>query len=213
MLPGDVAYNKMRMWQGALGSSKYRGIVSPAYIVLKTKVNINSEYYHYLLRTNFYINYSKRFSYGIVDDQLSLRYKDFKRMYSIVPPLETQNQIADYLNRKNQQADTFIEKQTRLIELLKEQKKAIINQAVTKGFNPDAPMKDSGIEWLGEIPSHWEVRKLKYCVRERLKYGANESAEFDDINYPRYIRITDFGDDGLLKDDTFKSLPLILMSS
>ena len=161
----DIAYNKMRMWQGSVGYSQYRGIVSPAYIVLKPKTTINSEYYHYLLRTNFYTNYSKRFSYGIVDDQLSLRYKDFKRMYSIVPPFETQNRIVEYLSRKSKQADTFIEKQTRLIELLKEQKKAIINKAVTKGLNPDVPMKDSEIEWLGMIPAYWKITKIKFVAK------------------------------------------------
>jgi type I restriction enzyme, S subunit len=161
----DIAYNKMRMWQGSVGYSQYRGIVSPAYIVLKPKITINPEYYHYLLRTNFYTNYSKRFSYGIVDDQLSLRYKDFKRMYSIAPPLKTQNKIVEYLNQKTKQADTFIKKQTQFIELIKEQKKAIINKAVTKGLNPDAPMKDSGIEWLGEIPAHWEVTKIKFVAK------------------------------------------------
>lgn len=67
--------------------------------------------------------------------------------------------------------------------------------------------KDSGIEWIGEIPEHWEVKRLKWILSENLKYGANESAELDNPEFPRYIRITDFGDDGRLKSDTFKSLP------
>ena len=74
--------------------------------------------------------------------------------------------------------------------------------------DPDQPRKPSGIEWLGDIPSHWEVKKLKYLLKKKLKYGANEVAEFDNREFPRYIRITDFADDGVLKDDTFKSLPL-----
>jgi type I restriction enzyme, S subunit len=94
-----------------------------------------------------------------------LNREDAYRKKFPIPPIETQNRIAKYLNHKTKQADTFIEKQTRLIELLKEQKKAIINKAVTKGLNPDAPMKDSGIEWLGEIPAHWEVRKLKFISK------------------------------------------------
>ncbi len=85
---GDIAYNKMRMWQGALGYSDFQGISSPAYVILKPKIAINPRFFHYMFRASFYTNYSKRFSYGIVDDQLSLRYTDFKRMYSIVPPLE-----------------------------------------------------------------------------------------------------------------------------
>ena len=204
---GDIAYNKMRMWQGAVGYSQYRGIVSPAYIVLKPKMTINPEYFHYILRINFYTNYSKRFSYGIVDDQLSLRYKDFKRMYSIVPPFEIQNRIVEYLNHKTKQADTLIEKQTRCIELLKEQKKAIINKAVTKGLNPDAQMKDSGIEWLGEIPAHWEVRKLKYLVKinkDTLTERTNKNFEFD------YIDISSISENGLFLEPEkikFKDAP------
>lgn len=117
---GDIAYNKMRMWQGALGYSNYQGISSPAYVILKPKMKINPKFFHYMFRTGLYTNYSKRFSYGIVDDQLSLRYTDFKRMYSIVPPLETQNDIISYLDRKTQQIHAFIQKKERLIELLEE---------------------------------------------------------------------------------------------
>ena len=68
--------------------------------------------------------------------------------------------------------------------------------------------KDSGIEWLGKLPADWRIKRLKYLAEGKLEYGANEVAEFDDIGLPRYIRITDFGDDGNLRDDTFKSLTM-----
>ncbi|WP_017416243.1 restriction endonuclease subunit S [Clostridium tunisiense] len=161
---GDIAYNKMRMWQGAVGFSKYRGIVSPAYVVLKPKVKINPEYYHYLFRTNYYSNYAKRFSYGLCDDQLNLRYSDFKRMYSIMPPLETQDIIVRYLNKKSNQVNLFIEKQLSIIDILKEQKKGIVSRVITRGINENCNMKDSNIKWFGNIPEHWELRKLKFCV-------------------------------------------------
>lgn len=125
---GDIAYNRMRMWQGALGYSEYQGITSPAYVVLKPRMEINQRFFHYMFRTGFYTNYSKRFSYGIVDDQLSLRYVDFKRMYSIVPPLETQNAIVAYLDRKTQQIQEFIAKKERLIELLEEERREFIDK-------------------------------------------------------------------------------------
>jgi len=106
----DLVYNKMRMWQGSTGISKYTGIVSPAYIVIKPKKGICPLFFHYMFRSSFYVNYSKRFSYGLCDDQLSLRYTDFKRMYSVVPPYETQVKIAQildfvdkYLNQKLEQ--------------------------------------------------------------------------------------------------------------
>jgi len=132
---GDLAYNKMRMWQGALGYSKSNGIVSPAYIVLKPKMKINPRFFHYMFRSCLYTNYSKRFSYGIVDDQLSLRYTDFKRMYSIVPPLETQNAIVDYLDGKNAKIDEFIRKKERLIEVLEEKRRTIIDNIVNSKNN------------------------------------------------------------------------------
>lgn len=117
-----------------------------------------------------------------------------------------QTRITSYLDRKTAEIDELIADKKRLLQLYEEEKTAVINQAVTKGLNPDAPMKDSGIEWLGEIPEHWEVKCLKYLLSQRLMYGANESAEEENKEDPRYIRITDFGNDGKLKSDTFKSL-------
>jgi type I restriction enzyme S subunit len=100
LLAGDIAYNKMRMWQGAAGVSKYRGIVSPAYIILSPRMKVNTWYYHLLFRTPEYMNESHRYSYGICDDQLSLRFRDFKVIFSPVPPEEEQNIIVKYLLSK-----------------------------------------------------------------------------------------------------------------
>lgn len=158
---GDIAYNKMRMWQGALGYSDYQGISSPAYVILKPKMKINPRYFHYMFRTSFYTNYSKRFSYGIVDDQLSLRYTDFKRMYSIVPPIEVQNTIVAYLDKKNIEIYKFIRNKERLIELLEVSKKRKIFDAITKGLNRNVEQKESGFTWIGSIPKHWELKKIK----------------------------------------------------
>ncbi|HUV83350.1 MAG TPA: restriction endonuclease subunit S [archaeon] len=130
-----------------------------------------------------------------------------KEIYCMAPTSLEQQSIAAFLDRKTHRIDTLIEKEQRQIERLKEQRSAVINQAVTKGLDPDVQMKDSGIEWLEEKPEHWEVKKLKMVLTEKLKYGANESAELDDENLPRYIRITDFDDMGKLRTETFKSLP------
>ena len=123
------------------------------------------------------------------------------------PSYDEQGAISDYLDHKTTQIDELIAKKERMIELLKEERTAIINQAVTKGLGPKVEMKDSGVEWLGRVPKHWEVKRLKYLVQGKLEYGANEVGELDDIKMPRYIRITDFDDDGNLRRDTFKSLP------
>jgi type I restriction enzyme S subunit len=154
---GDIAINKMRMWQGALGFSQYRGIVSPAYIVLKPKMKINLKFFHYMFRASFYTNYSKRFSYGIVDDQLSLRYTDFKRMYSIVPPLEIQNFIVAYLDSKNEEIDKFIKSKELLIALFIEGKNSIIFKAITKGIKDICEMVNVKDSWLGCMPSGWKI--------------------------------------------------------
>lgn len=169
---GDIAYNRMRMWQGALGYSDYQGITSPAYVILKPKMEINQRFFHYMFRTGFYTNYSKRFSYGIVDDQLSLRYVDLKRMYSIVPPLETQNAIVAYLDRKTQQIQEFIAKKERLIELLEEEKQSIINKSVIQGIDKNIKFKETD---LGLIPVHWEIKRLG--TLGRFYKGGNISRE------------------------------------
>ena len=95
-----------------------------------------------------------------------------KELLIILPPVKDQKSISASLDRKTTQIDNLISKKQKLIELLKEERAAIINQAVTKGLNPDAPMKDSGIEMLGEVPEHWEVKRLKYIAR--LKYGLGQ---------------------------------------
>ncbi len=162
--PGDLAYNKMRMWQGAIGISPYEGIVSPAYVILKSKANIEPRYFHYQFKTPGFISEAGRYSYGLCDDMNSLRFKDFKTLYSVNPPLEEQRAISDFLDHETAKIDDLIAKQERLIELLKEKRQAVISHAVTKGLNPDAPMKDSGVEWLGEVPAHWEITKFSHHI-------------------------------------------------
>lgn len=127
--------------------------------------------------------------------------------FAIPKSYEEQVTLANYLDQKTTQIDQLIAKKEQFIQLLEEERVAVINQAVTKGLDPSVPLKDSGIEWLGEIPKHWEVKKIKHLLSEPLKYGANESAEEENLDDPRYIRITDFGNDGKLKANTFKSLP------
>jgi len=173
---GDIAYNRMRMWQGALGYSDYRGITSPAYVILKPKMKINQRFFHYMFRTRFYTNYSKRFSYGIVDDQLSLRYVDFKRMYTIVPTLETQNEIVTYLDRKTKKTREFIQRKKRLIELLEEEKKNLIDTAYIQGLDPNTEYQSTGKDWITEIPEGWTLLPLKYLTRVISK-GTTPSTE------------------------------------
>jgi type I restriction enzyme S subunit len=205
---GDLAYNKMRMWQGAVGFSAFEGIVSPAYIVLNPDYMVSAKFFHYLFRTPVYTNESYRNSYGICDDQLSLRYKEFKRMYSIFPPPEEQDAIVSYLERKLEEIDQFISNKQNLISLLREQKTALISRAVTRGINPDVKLKHSGIDWLGDIPVHWELKRLKYVtnIQNGLTLGKSYSNQ-KTVNRP-YLRVANVQDGYLdLTDITTIDLP------
>jgi type I restriction enzyme, S subunit len=161
----------------------------------------NTRFFYYLCTT---INFDL-YKYGSAIP--SMNQEVLNQIEFAAPPLDEQTTIATYLDHKTAQIDSIIANKQKLIALYEEEKQTIINQAVTKGLNPNAKTKFSGVEWLGQIPEHWEVKRLKWIINEKLKYGANESAELEDKDLPRYIRITDFGDNGLLRDETFKSLP------
>ena len=157
---GDLAYNKMRAWQGALGVSRFRGIISPAYVVVRPRATQNPEFYHYLMRTPAFMTEAERWSYGITSDQWSLRADDFKCIQTVVPPLDEQDAIVRFLRYIDQRVNRLLKTKRRLIELLNEQKQAIIHRAVTRGLNPEVALKPSGVEWLGDVPEHWQVRKV-----------------------------------------------------
>ncbi len=163
--PGYLVVNKMKAWQGSMGISAHEGIVSPAYITCKvTSSKIVSPFLHQLLRCDNYIGEYNRLSYGVRVGQWDMHFEDFKRVCVVLPSLAEQTRIAEFLDQKTAQIDQAIAQKERLIELLNERRQVMIHRAVTRGLNPNAPMKDSGIEWIGEIPEHWEVSKLGYLT-------------------------------------------------
>lgn len=166
----------MRMWQGAVGLNEIEeGIVSPAYVVVIPRQGISSKFSFYLFKTPSMIEEFGRYSYGLCSDMNTLRYEDFQNISIPFPPLEEQKKIANFLDKKTRQIEEFIAKKQKLITLLEEKKQTLINQCVTQGLDPSTPLKDSGVEWLGKIPTHWEVRKLKYVVSLRnKKEGEND---------------------------------------
>jgi type I restriction enzyme S subunit len=177
--PGDLVYNMMRAWQGAFGSVVVDGMVSPAYVVARPKSDLPSEWIEYLLRTDFAVNEIKRFSRGITDFRLRLYWDEFKNLRICVPPEEDRVSILRFLSHETAKIDALIAEQQRLIELLQEKRQAVISHAVTKGLNPDAPMKDSGVEWLGEVPEHWRNFRLKALFA--LKHGyAFDGSQFSE---------------------------------
>jgi type I restriction enzyme S subunit len=125
-----------------------------------------------------------------------------------IPSSDEQQKIANFLDKKVAEIDHILVKTRESIEEYKKYKQSLITEAVTKGLNPDVKMKDSGIEWIGEIPEHWEITRLKNLLDSPLKYGANSSGITYDENLPRYIRITDVTLDNNLKGDGKLSLPI-----
>jgi type I restriction enzyme S subunit len=124
-----------------------------------------------------------------------------------LPPLPEQQRIAAYLDASCAAIDAAVAAKRRQIETLDALRKSTITRALTLGLKPGIRTRPSGHDWLGEIPQHWSPLCLKRLLRESLTYGLNEAAELEDRDLPRYLRITDFDDDGKLRDDTFRSLP------
>jgi len=164
--PDNLVMNKMKAWQGSIAISEHEGIVSPAYFVYEPNARMFDlaipKYIHYLLRHPIYIAQYLRQSKGIRVNQWDLDPDEFKKIELLLPQKEEQKKIIDFLDHETAKIDALIEKQQRLIELLKEKRRAVISQAVTKGLNPNAPMKDSGVEWLGKVPAHWALPKIKW---------------------------------------------------
>ena len=125
-----------------------------------------------------------------------------------IPPIDEQIVIGSYLDAATSKIDKAIAMQQKMIDLLNERKQIIIQNAVTKGLDENVEMKDSGVEWIGMIPKHWEISKLKYLIDAPLKYGANEASDLIDYSCPRYIRNTDIDTNGKLKEETYRSLPM-----
>ena len=188
--PDNLVMNKMKAWQGSIAISEYEGIVSPAYFVYEPNAKMFDlaipKYIHYLLRHPIYVAQYLRQSKGIRVNQWDLDPDEFKKIELLLPAKEEQKKIINFLDHETAKIDALIEKQQRLIELLKEKRQAVISHAVTKGLNPNAPMKDSGVEWLGEVPAHWNVSRIKNIAQLESGHTPDKKIEeyWIDCNIP-----------------------------
>ena len=160
--------------------------------------NVNGKYlYYYLFET-----FSKKVEEGTAKSTVeSLRLPMLQNFSICIPTPNEQENIVNFLDEKTYQIDNLITKNQKLIELLQEKRTSLINQVVTKGLDPDVPMKDSGIEWIGEIPEHWELQRLKFLISKNPQYGANCEPESNIEKYDyRYIRITDINENAKLNN-------------
>jgi len=180
--------NIMLAWKCGLGVSKFDGIVSPAYSVFRFNGNASPDYMHYLLRTDTYTGHFKTRSTGVIDSRLRLYPESFGDVSLVLPSIKEQEKIVGFLDHEIAKIDALIEKQQRLIELLKEKRQAVISHAVTKGLNPNAPMKDSGVEWLGEVPAHWAVGKCGFHVSILSGYAFQSSGFSDNDEDAKLLR-------------------------
>lgn len=173
---GDLVMNYMLAWKGAYGVSEHDGIVSPAYSVFKVDANaIDLRYLHHRTRSKDMQAIFKQNSRGIMESRLRLYPENLLSLRLPLPPVAEQSAIARFLDRETARIDSLIEKKGRFIELLKEKRAAVITQAVTKGLDSTAPMRDSGIDWIGKIPVTWRMTRLGYLGRSAN--GINISGE------------------------------------
>ena len=188
----------LRTFEGGIELSEVQGIVSAAYTTMFPQRQIFNSYFKYLLKSVNFIDELNRITTGIRQGK-NISYEDFSDTRVTFPPLNEQKAIGNFLNRKTGQIDELIRIKERRIELLQEQQTALINQAVTKGLNPNTEMKCSGVEWIGEIPKHWTVTRLKYISNIPVTYGLNiESDKYTTEGF-RLIRITDIDGYGRLR--------------
>ncbi|MBP9788741.1 MAG: restriction endonuclease subunit S [Acinetobacter sp.] len=180
----DLVINKMKAWQGSIAISELRGIVSPAYYIYQPKAEYHSKYIHFLIRSAYYIQSYKNYSKGIRVNQWDLESEAFTHIDLLLPSFDEQQKIVAFLDTETARIDNLISKQQKLIKLLEEQRKSIISYAVTKGLNPNAPMKDSGVEWLGEVPEHWMTPSSKHLLEIPITDGPHETPNFVDDGVP-----------------------------
>lgn len=203
--PDNLVMNKMKAWQGSIAISEYEGIVSPAYFVYEPNAKMFDlaipKYIHYLLRHPIYVAQYLRQSKGIRVNQWDLDPDEFKKIELLLPAKEEQKKIINFLDHETAKIDALIEKQQRLIELLKEKRQAVISHAVTKGLNPKAPMKDSGVEWLGEVPAHWRVSKCGFHVSILPGYAFQSSGFSESDEDTKLLRGINVGVNSLKWDE------------
>jgi len=159
---GQFGMNKMKAWQGSYGISNHTGIVSPAYFVFDITREVDPAFFNRALRSKLYVSYFAAASDGVRIGQWDLSKTRMREIPVLLPPLPEQRAIAAFLDEKCAKVDEAVRIKEEQIALLRERRQILIQQAVTRGLNPAAPMKDSGIDWIGQIPAHWERRKVRH---------------------------------------------------
>jgi type I restriction enzyme S subunit len=188
---GDFVINSMNYGIGSYGLSDYDGVCSSVYIVLKPKNDVvESRFAFRIFECRSFQKFAQSFGNGILEHRSAINWGILKSIGAGIPPLEEQQSILEFLDRETLKIDGLVAEQRRLMELLKEKRQAVISHAVTKGLNPDAPMKPSGIEWLGDVPVHWAVVPVAY--RYDVQLGKMlDSTKITGEHLRPYLRVFD----------------------
>lgn len=182
---GQFVINKMKSWQGSYGVSNYDGIVSPAYFVYDLNYP-NKDYFNIAIRSKIFSPFFSKYSKGIRVDQWDLTPEALKIIPFLEPPKAEQDAIVRYLDTATSEIDKAIAMQQKMIDLLNERKQIIIQNAVTKGLDENVEMKESGVEFVNEIPHNWSTRRLKFSarIRARLGWKGLKASEYVENGYP-----------------------------
>ena len=173
--PGWLVANRMKAWQGSVGISPFRGIVSGHYICFAPRHQEDGRYLNWLLRSTVYTNGYALLSRGVRIGQAEIDNDEFRLMPILLPPIEEQRAIADYLDRETARIDTLIEEQQHLIEMLRERRQAVIESAVGRGLDSAAPMRPSGLFWTAEVPQHWAVANIRKVATMKTGHTPSRS--------------------------------------
>ncbi|MDN7131070.1 restriction endonuclease subunit S [Halomonas sp. MC140] len=203
---GQFGMNKMKAWQGSYGVSAHTGIVSPAYFIFDFVREVDQHFFSIAIRSKLYVSYFGSASDGVRVGQWDLNQARMRQIPILLPPLPEQYAIAAFLDKKCATIDEVVGIKEEQIKLLRERRQILIQQAVTRGLNPDAPMKDSGIDWIGEIPAHWQVRSIRYAFRfrnyQRIPLSGSEREHMQG-EFPYYgaSGIIDYVEDYIFDED------------
>lgn len=187
--PDTIVMNSMNVIIGSVGLSEYFGCVSPVYYVFKAKYNNEIRFFNYIFQTPIFQKELKKYANGILEIRLRVSSENVLKRKVALPNYEEQKKIADLLDKKCQEVEDIKETIEAEIKTLDEYKKSIITEAVTKGLDKGAEMKDSGIEWIGQIPKHWKVHRIsKYFYEGKDKNILGKETNLLSLSYGNIIR-------------------------
>jgi type I restriction enzyme S subunit len=207
VFPGGFVLNNQQAWRGSVGVSRQYGIISPAYIVLRLSRTLNPKFANYLVRCPRMVDQFVAASKGVGDIQRQIYWPYLRRVQVPLPLPDEQSAIVRFLDHADRRIRRYIRAKQKLIKLLEEQKHAVIHRAVTRGLDPNVRLKPSGVQWLGDVPEHWEVSRVKaefHCLNHRrvplsgTERGAMTSRQYD---YYGASGVIDKVDDFLFDDD------------